>query len=229
MVITKWFSINTYDNVRHSAVKFLYAEGFAGYYRDRLLKETSPNRLLLTPKNSLTMKQYRSSTNNSDGILSVSFSVQPPFILRSTSVQPPFELRSSSVRAPFGNRRTIEDRSKIDRRTNGESSEARRRCIEALMGSQGKGKPNKKTPKIPHKPHAPDSQKKTLKKLSTRKTLKINTLPKIAKNFFKKTSQNIWSLLENAVPLHSQIRNNAYHANKIAKCKCLKMSCEIDL
>ena len=101
MVITKWFSINTYDNVRHSAVKFLYAEGFAGYYRDRLLKETSPNRLLLTPKNSLTMKQYRSSTNNSDGILSVSFSVQPPFNLRSTSVQPPFELRSSSVQPPF--------------------------------------------------------------------------------------------------------------------------------
>ena len=101
MVITKWFSINTYDNVRHSAVKFLYAEGFAGYYRDRLLKETSPNRLLLTPKNSLTMKQYRSSTNNSDGILSVSFSVQPPFILRSTSVHPPFNLRSSFVQPPF--------------------------------------------------------------------------------------------------------------------------------
>ena len=106
MVITKWFSINTYDNVRHSAVKFLYAEGFAGYYRDRLLKETSPNRLLLTPKNSLTMKQYRSSTNNSDGILSVSFSVQPPFILRSTSVQPPFILRSTSVHPPFNLRST---------------------------------------------------------------------------------------------------------------------------
>ena len=101
MVITKWFSINTYDNVRHSAVKSLYAEGFAGYYRDRLLKETSPNRLLLTPKKSLTMKQYRSSTNNSDGILSVSFSVHPPFILRSSSVRAPFELRSSSVHPPF--------------------------------------------------------------------------------------------------------------------------------
>ena len=97
------------------------------------------------------------------------------------------------------------------------------------MGNQGKGNLNKKTPKIPHKTHAPDFQKKTLKKLSMRKTLKINILPKIAKNFFKKTSQNIWSLLKNAVPLHSQIRNNAYRANKIAKCKCLKMSCEIDL
>ena len=219
------------DNVRHSAVKSLYAEGFAGYYRVRHLKETSQNRLLLTPEKSLTMKQYRSSTNNSDGINSVSFSVRPPFelrsssvraplILRSSSVQAPFELRSSSVRAPFklrsgsvqapfklrsssvrapfnlrsgsvqapfklrsssvhppfelrsssvrfsfGSRSVldrfsidsrssfvhppfilrsgIEDRSKIDRRTNGESSEARRRCIETLMGSQGKGDPNK--------------------------------------------------------------------------------------
>ncbi len=75
---------------------------FAVYYKGRPLKETSPNRLLLTPKKSLTMKQYRSSTNNSDGILSVSFSVHPPFGLRSSSVHPPFELRSSSVRAPFG-------------------------------------------------------------------------------------------------------------------------------
>ena len=74
---------------------------FAVYYKGRPLKETSPNRLLLTPKKSLTMKQYRSSTNNSDGILSVSFSVHPPFGLRSTSVHPPFELRSSSVHPPF--------------------------------------------------------------------------------------------------------------------------------
>ena len=186
------------DNVRHSAVKSLYAEGFAGYYRGRHLKEMSKNQLLLTPEKSLTMKQYRSSTNNSNGILSVLFSVRPPLILRSssvrapfklrsTSVQPPFILRSSSVRAPFNLRSTsvhppfgsrsvlvrfsfgsrsvlvrfsidsrssfvhspfilrsgIEARSKIDRRTNGESSEAKRRCIETLMGSQGKGDPNK--------------------------------------------------------------------------------------
>ena len=94
------------DNVRHSAVKSLYAEGFAGYYRVRHLKETSQNRLLLTPEKSLTMKQYRSSTNNSDGIISVSFSVRAPFELRSSSVHPPFELRSSSVRAPFNLRST---------------------------------------------------------------------------------------------------------------------------
>ena len=143
MVITKWFAINTYNNVRHSAVKFLYAEGFARYYRGRLLKETSPNRLLLTPKKSLTMKQYRSSTNNSDGILSVSFSVHPPFKLRSGSVRAPFKLRSFSVQPPFILRSSSVRESKIDRRINGESSEAKRRCIETLMGSQGKGNPNK--------------------------------------------------------------------------------------
>ena len=46
---------------------------------------------------------------------------------RSSFVHPPFILRSFSVRE-----------SKIDRRMNGESSEARRRCIETLMGNQGK-------------------------------------------------------------------------------------------
>ena len=111
------------------------------------------------------MKQYHNPTNKSDGIFPVSFSVRAPFILRSSSVQAPFELRSSSVQAPFILRSSsvqapfklrsssvhppfelrsgIEDRSKIDRRMNGESSEARRRCIETLMGNQGKGDPNK--------------------------------------------------------------------------------------
>ena len=127
---------------------------FAVYDRGRHQKETSPNWLLLTPEKSLTMKQYRSSTKNSDGIFSVSFSVHPPFVLRSSSVQPPFgsrsvldrfsiDSRSSFVHPPFILRSGIEDRSKIDRRTNGESSEAKRGCIETLMGSQGKGDPNK--------------------------------------------------------------------------------------
>ena len=51
---------------------------------------------------------------------------------RSVLDHPSFILRSFSVRE-----------SKIDRRTNGESSEARRRCIETLMGNQGKGDANK--------------------------------------------------------------------------------------
>ena len=72
-----------------------------------------------------------------------SSSVHPPFELRSSSVRAPFILRSSSVRAPFGLRSSSVRESKIDRRTNGESSEAKRRCIETLMGSQGKGNPNK--------------------------------------------------------------------------------------
>ena len=125
-----------------------------------------------------------------------STSVQPPFILRSTSVRAPFELRSSSVQAPFELRSFSVRRSKNDRRNIGESSEAKRRCNETLMGNQGKGNLNKKTPKIPHKPHAPDFQKKTSKKLSARKTLKINTLPKIAKKFFKKNFKKHLVIIE---------------------------------
>ena len=169
MITTKLFSSNTSENVRHSAVKSLYAECFAVYYRGCHLKETSQNRLLLTSEKSLTMKQPRSLPNNSDGIFSVSFSVRaldrfsidsrsssvhPPFILRSSSVrapfnlrsssvQPPFELRSTSVHPPFVLRSFSVRESKIDRRTNGESSEAKRRCIETLMGNQGKGDSNK--------------------------------------------------------------------------------------
>ena len=72
-----------------------------------------------------------------------SSSVHPPFILRSSSVRAPFILRSSSVRSPFVFRSAIEDRSKNDRRTNGDSSEARRRCIETLMRNQEKDDSNK--------------------------------------------------------------------------------------
>ena len=114
---------------------------------------------------SLTMKLYSSLISNSDGIFSVSFSVHPPFASRSLLVRFSFasrslldrfsigsrsvlvrfsiDSRSSFVHPPFILRSGIEDRSKIDRRTNGESSEARRRCIETLMRSQGKGDPNK--------------------------------------------------------------------------------------
>ena len=72
-----------------------------------------------------------------------SISVRSPFNLRSISVRSPFVLRSFSVRSPFILRSFSVRRSKIDRRNIGESSEARRRCIETLTGSQGKGDPNK--------------------------------------------------------------------------------------
>ena len=72
-----------------------------------------------------------------------SFSVRSPFVLRSSSVDPPFILRSRSVQSPFALRSAIEERSKNDRRNIGDSSDARRRCIETLMGIQGKGDPNK--------------------------------------------------------------------------------------
>ena len=71
------------------------------------------------------------------------FTFHSPFVLRSFSVRSPFILRSFSVRAPFALRSAIEERSKNDRRNIGDSSEARRRCIETLMGIQGKGDPNK--------------------------------------------------------------------------------------
>ena len=57
------------------------------------------------------MKQYRSSTNNSDDILSVSFSVPSPFELRSTSV------RESKI-----DRRIIEERTENHRRQDGDVS-----------------------------------------------------------------------------------------------------------
>ena len=60
------------------------------------------------------------------------FPYRSPFVLRSTSVRAPFELRSA-----------IEERTENHRRNIGESSEARRRCIETLMRNQGKGDPNK--------------------------------------------------------------------------------------
>ena len=134
VVATKWFPNNTSDNVRHLAVKSLYAECFAVYYRDRHLKETSQNRLLLTSEKSLTIKQPRSLPNNSDGIFSVSFSVQFSIALRSVLVRFSFgsrsffdrfsiDSRSSFVHPPFILRSGIEDWSKNERRIIGGKTE----------------------------------------------------------------------------------------------------------
>ena len=116
VVATKCFSNNTSDNVRHSAVKSLYAECFAVYYRDRHLKETSQNRLLLTSEKSLTIKQPRSLPNNSDGIFSVSVSVQFSIALRSVLVRFSFGSRSFFDRFSFGSR-SFFDRFSIDSRS----------------------------------------------------------------------------------------------------------------
>ena len=103
------------------------------------------------------MKQYRSPTSKNVTLCSsfgsqsvlVRFSFGSRSVLdrfsfgsRSVLVRFSIDLRSSFVHPPFILRSGIEDRSKIDRRMNGESSEARRRCIETLMGNQGKGDPN---------------------------------------------------------------------------------------
>ena len=69
---------------------------FAVYYKGRPLKETFPNKLLLTPEKLITMKSYRSPLNNSDDIFSVSF----PYRFRIVSV-------SSSYHPPIAKRKTI--------------------------------------------------------------------------------------------------------------------------
>ena len=124
---TKWVSSNTSDNVRHSAVKSLYAEGFAVYYGDRHQKETSQNRLLLTPEKSLTLELYSSPTSNSDGIFSVSSFVPSSFLLRSFFVRSSFGSRSVLVHPSFILRSFSVRRSKIDRRMIEEISENHRR------------------------------------------------------------------------------------------------------
>ena len=124
---TKWVSSNTSDNVRHSAVKSLYAEGFAVYYGDRHQKETSQNRLLLTPEKSLTLELYSSPTSNSDGIFSVSSFVPSSFLLRSFFVRFSFGSRSVLVHPSFILRSFSVRRSKIDRRMIEEISENHRR------------------------------------------------------------------------------------------------------
>ena len=70
------------------------------------------------------MKLCRSPPNNSDGIFSVSFSVQPPF-----------KLRSSSVRAPFNLRSGIGERTKNKGKCNDNTSVLKRRDSEAQKGT----------------------------------------------------------------------------------------------
>jgi len=70
---------------------------------------------------------------------------------------------------------------------------------------------------------------KIFKKIFLYKLLIINVFEFLLQKTFKKTSQNIWSVLKKPVPLHSQIRNNAYHTNKNGDAKALKMSAKHDL
>ena len=70
---------------------------------------------------------------------------------------------------------------------------------------------------------------KIFKKIFPSKLLIINAFWILFQKIFKKTSQNIWSVLKKPVPLHSQIRNNAYHTNKNGDEKALKMSAKHDL
>ena len=70
---------------------------------------------------------------------------------------------------------------------------------------------------------------KIFKKIFLYKLLIINVFEFLLQKTFKKTSQNIWSVLKKPVPLHSQIRNNAYHTNKNGDAKALRMRSKHDL
>ena len=70
---------------------------------------------------------------------------------------------------------------------------------------------------------------KIFKKIFLYKLLIINVFEFLLQKTFKKTSQNIWSVLKKPVPLHSQIRNNAYHTNKSGDAKALRMRSKHDL
>ena len=116
----------------------------------------SQNRLLLTPEKLLTMKQYCSPPNNSDGIFPHrspfvlrSLSVRSPFVLRSFSVHSPFILRSSSVQSPFNLRSGIEERTENDRRIIGGKTEMYRLHI----GIETKGQRSAKRKPTIRKPN----------------------------------------------------------------------------
>ena len=44
--------------------------------------------------------------------------------------------------------------------------------------------------------------------------MKISHLCKSRRNFSKISSENIWPVMKKSLPLHSQIRNEAYNTNK---------------
>ena len=56
--------------------------------------------------------------------------------------------------------------------------------------------------------------KKSLKKVSFFKSLVYNVLRIKRRNFSKISSKNIWPVMKKSLPLHSQIRNEAYNTNK---------------
>ena len=56
--------------------------------------------------------------------------------------------------------------------------------------------------------------KKSLKKVSFFKSLVYNVLRVQRRNFSKISSKNIWLVMKKSLPLHSQIRNEAYNTNK---------------
>ena len=103
----------------HPRGKLAMLNGFSVYYRGCHLKEMSQNQLLLTPEKSLTMKQHRSPPNNSNGIVSVSFSYRSPIVLLSFSYCSPIVLLLGSGIQYGNNTETIRNRTNEERMRNG--------------------------------------------------------------------------------------------------------------
>ena len=145
---TKWFSNNTSDNVRHSAVKYLYAEGFCRVLLRSSSKRNVPKSTFI---NSRKINNYETVSQSNQQfwwyifrIILRSFSVRSPFVLRSaldrlsigsrlvlvrfsidsrsSFVHPSFILRSFSVRRSKIDRRMIEEISENHRRQDGDVS-----------------------------------------------------------------------------------------------------------
>ena len=132
---TKWFSNNTSDNVRHLAVKSLYAEGFCRVLWRSSSKRNVPKSTFI---NSRKINNYETVSQSNQQfwwyifrIILRSFSVRLSigsrsvldrfsFGSRSILVHPSFILRSFSVRESKIDRRMIEEISENHRRQDGD-------------------------------------------------------------------------------------------------------------
>ena len=139
---TKWFSNNTSDNVRHSAVKYLYAEGSCRVLWGSSSKRNVPKSTFINPREIINIETVSQSNQQFRRyifrIILRSFSVWLSFGSRSALVRLSFVLRSVLVRFSFDSQSVLDRfsfilrsfsvrRSKIDRRMIEEISENHRR------------------------------------------------------------------------------------------------------
>ena len=112
---TKWFSNHTSDNVRHLAVKSLYAEGFCRVLWRSSSKRNVPKSTFINPREIINIETVSQSNQQFRRYI---FRI----VLRSALVRFSFDSRSSFVHSPFGDRRMIEEISENHRRQDGDVS-----------------------------------------------------------------------------------------------------------